>query len=268
MKKCYKIGCVLIAMLCFAILLTGCSSREFEYTGDYPELWSAAVSSIPGQYGHGTSGRPRGNQPSVRVLDRDNFGRVLFQYREFNPDFFNGAFGVIVQKTGEGYVYFYPSYNFISTETFSESQVRLADGDISLGWVYSDEDMERLKEANNWNQELSDISEFDRVRVVRHRERGPLSDAQFIEADRAFFPTATLGRTPNLATTFFLRTDAYGRSIYFRGLVGYDPSIVLFQPDFSFDIETSLFKITDLNNYQTELRLFMEANGWGTPFEN
>ena len=43
-----------------------------------------------------------------------------------------------------------------------------------------------------------DISEFDRVRVVRHRERGPLSDAQLIEADRAFFPTATLGRTPNL----------------------------------------------------------------------
>jgi len=35
----------------------------------------------------------------------------------------------------------------------------------------------------------------------------------------------------------------------------------------TFDPETGILDITDfLNNYQTPLRLFMEANGWDTPF--
>lgn len=136
MKKYYKIGCVLIAILCFAILLTGCSFREFEYTGDYPELWTAAVSSMLGQ-----------------------------------------------------------AHNII-------------------------------------------------------------------------FPTANASRAQITTHMIFLRADDYGRSIYYADWGAYGHFAILFQPDFSFDIDTGLLEITDLNNYQTELKLFMETNGWGTPLEN
>ena len=256
----------IVVIVAIMLLLTGCSFRAFEYTGDYPELWSAAVGSIPGLYGHGLHGRPRGDQPTISVLAEDDFGRILFQYEEFNPDFFVGYHVLIIQKVENGYIYFYPNYNFISKS--DKLTTFLHNGNTVRRWKrveISNNDMERFKEANSWNRDLSYSGELDRVKVVRHRERGPLSDEQLIEADRTFFPTATLGRTPNLAITFFLRTDNYGRSMYFRRLAGYDPSIVLFQPDFSFNSETGLFKITDLNDYQTELRLFMEANGWGTP---
>ncbi|MCL2864744.1 MAG: hypothetical protein FWE25_04280, partial [Lachnospiraceae bacterium] len=64
------------------------------------------------------------------------------------------------------------------------------------------------------------------------------------------------------ANIFFLRTDNYGRSVYFRR-----NTAILFQPDHSFDLETGVLEIIDPVRYQTELREFMEANGWDTPFE-
>ena len=72
--------------------------------------------------------------------------------------------------------------------------------------------------------------------------------------------------------TRFFRMDYYGRSIYLtaeRGLGWGGPYFaIMFQPDHSFDLETGTLEITSMNNYQTELRLFMEANSWNETWDD
>jgi len=110
---------------------------------------------------------------------------------------------------------------------------------------------------------MSDSSEFESVGITRRRERGPLSDAQLIEAFNEIF-SRNITRLHGLM--LYLRTDNYGGSVYLaEPREGY--FAVVFQPDHSFDLEAGVLEITDPNNYQTDLRLFMEATGWNTPFD-
>jgi len=234
--------------------LSSCfTEREVLYPGHHPELFSIAINSILGARGFQVGGLPGGTgiNATTRVIDEDNYERILFSYGEGDISY------VIMQKVDEDYVYFYPHYNFISFQG------------VWLSWEerqhsrrITDEDLEELKKANSWNKEMSDSSKFVRVRIVRRKEDGPISDDKLVRASHLIFPERNSTRTQIITNTIFLRTDRYGRAIYSFG--GY---AALFQPDHSFDIETGILEITDRFNYQTELRLFMEANGWDTPFE-
>ena len=161
---------------------------------------------------------------------------------------------MIMQRFEGDYVYFYPHYNFILSS-------------IEHGWEFTDEDLEALKEMNNWNQEMSNDSEFVRVRIARQKEEGPIPRDLLVEVYYKIFPDdnsrlRTTVRNVN-SRMFFLRTDDYGRSVYLA--VGTIPSgnfAILFQPDRSFDLERGILEITDRYRYQTELRLFMEENNW------
>ena len=96
---------------------------------------------------------------------------------------------------------------------------------------------------------------------------GPVRTNRRIEVYREIFPESVIGRTQINARMIFLRTDRYGRSVYLARR--YETYIaVLFQPDHSFDIETGMLEIEDLHNYQTKLRLFMEANGWNEHWDD
>jgi hypothetical protein len=221
---------------------------EFEYAGDYPELWSTALGTIPGQTGIGTGGiNP---QPFIAIEEIDNYGRVLFSYGEGFSGFF-----VILQKSDEIYVYFYPHYNHMRSR-------------LSTSFRAQDEHRERLEElktANSWNQPMSDDSEFDRVRIVRRRERGTVPETMLREA---FYELLTFtNRDSTLSWRSyrmrFLRGDRYGRAIYEHGW-GDQQWAFIFQPDHAFDIETSVVELIG-DDYQTDLRLLMEANGWNTP---
>jgi len=251
-------------MLIFVLFMTACG-RDFEYTGDYPELYTVAINSILGVrgiYARTAIGRPL--QPSVIVLEEDNYGRMLFLYSE-GSSHISPVNIVIMQKIEGDYVYFYPHYNF-----FSDSFFFL----VAPPNEYS---VATLKETNSWNQEMSDVNEFVRVRIVKQPELGPISDEKLVEAHRKLFPASNSRPNQIAANRSFLRTDRYGRSVYFMmgwewGYVYEEPTRIhlsvalLFQPDHSFDAETGTLLITDLLNYQTDLRLFMEANGWDTPF--
>ena len=230
---------------------TACFQREFEYRGDYPELFSVAVGSLLGTRGFSAGGPPSGLQPSIRLLEEDYFGRRLF----FFGDDTVGPNHVIMQKVEGDYVYFYPHYNFISS---------------SWG-EYQGEGIDFLKKANSWNQEISNDGEFVRVRIVRQKERGPISNDKLVEVYNYIFTGINFGnRNISNSLMIFLRADRYGRSVYAGIGSGSEwigtHIVVLFQPDHSFDPETGILLIEDRNRYQTALRLFMEANGWDTPF--
>ena len=247
----------LVLIICVLMFLAACSTQvEIMYEGDYPELFSTAVYTILGARGYipiPTMRRNTHDPPRIEILEKDNYGRVLFRYGDGN--YFAGVSLVIMQKADGEYAYFYPYYNVVST---------------SIPNI-----MDEFKEANSWNKELSDESKFERVRITRQKEDGPISDEQLINVYRDIFPiTNSTDRQILSNDVFFIRTDNYGRSIYFFtwGIwVGVNDNVyeetyytVFFQTDRSFDIETGMLEITDRYNYQTELRLFMEANGWNT----
>ena len=248
MIKVKRILCVLF--LSFIIFLTSCFQQgEFEYLGSYPELFSVAINSLLGARGFYIGGSPGsgGIQLLIRIDDEDEYGRILFLYRD---DFFLGEDSrVIMQKIDGDYAYFYPHYNFIlrSRENINR---------------FTDEDIEVFKKINSWNQEMSDSSEFVRVRITRQKKDGLVSNDRLIETFLYLFPNTTLTTSQKLSNVIFLRDDNYGRSIYSIGMF-----IILFQFDYSLNIETGILEITDRYNYQSKLRLFMETNGWNTPFE-
>jgi len=285
--------------------------REAEpvYSGDYPELFSVAISSVLGM------GIDIGwNFPDIMILEEDDYGRIIFEYYEGHlyPS------RLIIQKVEGDYAYFYPHYNFmLRTQGTSLTQYipdfqdeemlvqwlefqgelqeleraehqRRLDGDFSstceelrelqelmsliLEEVPGDPGfparlIENLKQANSWNQEMSDTNEFVRIRVVREKETGPIPPEILVEVHYEFISESNSRRSVNSVfySMVFLRTDNYGRSIY-SSLKGDTQFVILFQPDHTFDPEMGIFEITERNSYQTELRLFMEANGWDTPF--
>jgi len=252
MIKMAKIVSVLLVLLLLTIVLTSCF-QGVRYTGDYPELFSVAIGSVLGARGYDDGG-PRGRhiEPSVSVLEEDNYGRVLFRYSEGgftrridrNPERLVGRsidVYIIAQRVNSNHVYFYPHYNFIIR---GESDARVFESYFEDIPRVSNEDLDALKEVNSWNEEMSEESAFDRVRIVRRKEDGPAS-----RDDRMIY----------------LRTDRYGRSVYTISSQ-YVHIVYFFQPDHSLDFQTGITEIRDLFNYQTELRLFMEANGWNTPW--
>jgi len=275
MIKIARIVSVLLVLLILSMLLTSCVQGETEYTGDYPELFSVALGSTLGTRGYRIVGGLRGvEQPGVSILEEDDFGRVLFLYGE-NEIFrsreaagrtittiINEHIYMVAQKIDGDYVYFYPHYNFVIRRQEVRSAIESYFDDIP---ALSADDLDTLKEANSWNQELSDDSAFEKVRIVRQKEGGPLSSNQLADARLEIFPDLEVGRRMAARGMNFLRTDRYGRSVYSTWGNGTFVAIV-FQPDQSFNVEIGVLEITDMFNYQTELRLFMEANGWNTPW--
>ena len=256
MIKITRIISMLLLLVLLTMILTSCFQGD-SYTGDYPELFSVAIGSILGARGSEDVGGLRGSvEPGVAVLEEDDFGRVLFMYTEGGfsrriDDDSERIVGrrvfvyLVAQRVDGNHVYFYPHYNFIMR---GESGVRVFESYFEDIPLISNEDLNALKEANSWNQEMSDDTAFDRVRIVRRKQDGPVVTNE-VQTD----------------WMIYLRSDRYGRSVYAISS-DYANFVYLFQPDNSLDWEAGFIEMTDLFNYQTELRLFMEANGWNTPW--
>jgi len=251
MNKYAKVKFILLLSCCF-LLLVSCGLRDVTYDGDEPELFSLALHSLLGVRGF-QGGTIR--LPYITVVEEDEYGRILFSYIEDRVDSL-----LIIQKVDNDYAYFYPHYNFIIASTEER-------------WGFLDGNVENLKEINSWNQPMSDNSEFERVPIILLKEIGPVSLDILNEVRLELFPQAT-NRITSSNVSYrmnFLRTDRYGRSVYLAIAPGSErqrnPIAVFFQPDHSFDLGIGALEITDMNNYQTELRLFMEENGWNEPWD-
>ena len=264
-RKYWKKICLLFLLpiiITTALLLGACGDERegFEYTGRYPEFFTAAIYAVPGVRGYISGHILGGQQPNISVANRDNYGRVMIFYDEESPLIRGGAY-VVIQKVDGDYVYFYPFYNHIVWPARGVEGLSQALGELG--------------EANSFGQELSDDSEFVRVRITRTIESGPISDNRFVQAYREVFPESTLNFNQIRGSSVFLRTDRYGRTLHFAvgGTEGTGEERVrfhvamIFQPDNSFDLETGVVFFEDFYKYQSQLKEFMEANGWDTPFE-
>lgn len=153
---------VISLLLCSVILFTcslglsGCIfslKNPYPYRGEYKELYTAAIYSIPDAEGYMHHGEGAYNA-DIYVWEQDDYGRTLFSYCE---DYGNQIFAlVIAQAYDESSVYFYPDMNYALTFLPSERLYEGAkDGHLKdRTEAFYLEHKDNLKEKNDWNQPI------------------------------------------------------------------------------------------------------------------
>ncbi|MDR2580941.1 MAG: hypothetical protein LBC85_08120 [Fibromonadaceae bacterium] len=205
-----------------------------EYRGKHPELFTEAIHSLAGIRGYHSHG-----DAYVRIVEEDEYGRILFYYGEDEYD----SYRLIAQKSDGAYVYYYPDFNFISR---------------SIGTSFSEQDIPELKDKNDWNKPL-DESKFIKQKIVRIKAGHGLSKKNKEEIFRE-----TTGGNVKRSFDSYLTSDKYGKKLF--GLWSGELRLfVIINADDSCDLATCFIKFTD-HNYQQELKEFKELNNWNEPW--
>ena len=273
-KKIRKVIKIIALVIIFILSTSGCGSRY--YRGDYPELFTVALNSLLGARGVANN---EIDDPRIIVLEEDNHGRTLFVYGERRE---LGISILISQKSDGDNVYFYPHYNFIIFETFVEMTSRERLNGLRMNHFYPEviEQIDELKERNDWNQEINLEKSTRREIDVNnnYNRKGPVRDSVLLETYNTVFGEDAW-RAPLSSHILLLTTDDYGRSVYLgisRNLRTEDEDVrverrrylvMFFQPDGYFDEVKGVMELEDMFDYQTALREFKELNGWNQPFE-
>ena len=250
-----KYKCIIIFSIILSLFVKGCQicrDNDVSYSGDYPDLFTVAINTLLGARGYEAGHEI---QPYLRLLEEDNHGRKLFSYFERGTGV--SSYSLIISQKVEGdYVYFYPHYNFIAL--LGETP-----------WQYLEEfedEINMLKEANNWNQPI-DCNDCIRVEIVRQKGESPISGGVLRQTYNHVLGDDAQDGSGVMNRIVYFRTDDYGRSIYLGiGRFSSDRfAVMLFQPDGSFDESTGIMELEDSQNYQSQLREFKEANNWNQP---
>ena len=158
MKKALSLLFCCTFLLSCSLGLSGCvffTNREnpYPYRGEYKELYTVAVYSIPDAKGYMHHGEGA-YRSDIYVWEQDDYGRTLFSYCE---DYGNQIFGLVIsQAYDETNVFFYPDTNYALTFIDSEFLYEGAEDD-HLEKRTKDfylETKDKLKEANDWNKPL------------------------------------------------------------------------------------------------------------------
>ncbi len=175
--KSFLIGTISLAAV---FILVGCQGFE-GYTGEYPELFSVAINSIPNMYG--SISYEVTTEPLVRYLEKDEYGRVLFCYSEESGKYIDGKNQgkadcggvnlVICQGHDNKYAYYYDGCNYISSPLCEGNAIHI------YGYVkppaidkpyndFTEEQIAKLKADNDWGKEL-DFDKCVKVKIVRKK---------------------------------------------------------------------------------------------------
>jgi len=221
-------------------------------------------------------------QDQIVILEEDDFGRVLFAFAGWGMTSETGRMGddilaaLIVQRTTRRHAYFYDGINAILYDIGGLPLQTTPFNFLDEAFVmerFSEEQLEQLKEENDWNKELEE-SRFFRVRVSWRHKREYMTDVSIPTQREAFESVSEYLHHPSLSAP--LTTDKNGNVIYFmrefysrregEEVIRYLARSFLFMFDSDGNLieETGIMELPDENlwDYRDQLREFKEANGW------
>lgn len=143
---------VILMLVLVACLLINSNSK---YHGEHKALYTVAVNNIFDAAGHVSNGELI-YDPTITVLETDDFGRTLFCYDEtdLGYSYYSVAF-VIAQRVEDNYVYYYQDTCY---EPYMFEQDFDHDGKaehtLNAALSRSQDAIETLKERNDWNREM------------------------------------------------------------------------------------------------------------------
>ena len=143
--------------------LTGCR-YDVSYKGQYIELYTTAIYSIPNAVGFMDHGEGT-YDADIYIWEQDDYGRTLFAYCD---DYSNQIFALVVSQCyDENSVYFYPDVNYALTMIDSKYVYEGVDNDHlknrTQEFYYGYKD--KLKAENDWGTPI------DRTKCVSYKIR-------------------------------------------------------------------------------------------------
>lgn len=153
MKK--RIGLIVIIAVIISVSIYFHIIKEnpFPYKGEYKELYTAAVYSIPDSEGYMFHGEAAYDS-DIYIWEQDEYGRTLFSYCE---DYQNEVFALIIcQSYDEKNVLFYPDANYVLTKVYSRYAYDITDEDHLMRMteeLYLNH-KDDLKAVNDWNKPI------------------------------------------------------------------------------------------------------------------
>lgn len=152
---------IIIILIYFALftrlyVLSGCIfNREnpYPYRGEYKELYTTAIYSIPDAEGYMHHGEGAYDS-DIYIWEKDDYGRILYSYCE---DYDDKVFGLVIsQSYDESNVYFYPEVNYALNLIDSQYRYKVSEDDHLKNRTedFYLENKDKLKEANDWNKPL------------------------------------------------------------------------------------------------------------------
>lgn len=250
---------IMILLCCFC----GCDhEKPFVYSGDNADLYTEAIHSILGARGYiriPELGYKGNRDPHIEVVEKDSFGREMFYYSEGDYDYYL----LILQKTEDGVVYYYPDYNFIIGEmdsTLPQDATTEEEGyfycypELQFRGKYTEKQIEDFLAVNDWEQELS-VEKCVRQTVTRQKD-DPLTNKEKNNLYKEVLEKS-YSRSSDYFHFFYLTQDDEGKLLY----------MVLDVPDdYRMVIVTGGTQrnkiITDMTDYREELATFKQENGW------
>ena len=252
------------------LILSGCDD-QLSYRGAYTDLNCIVTNSILGYYSI--------DYNTIVVMEEDAYGRKMFinwgqsvaALDKFDADKPTYIFCILIsQKTEDGFVYYYPDYNFTiykveNPKRFNPSKEELYQYARNIG---VEDDVEWLKEQNDWEKPI-DESKCVSIKVSRRsREYTSRTPPATTEArEKAYKQVAASQDIFYPGLFYYLTSDSFDRHIYFFRLLQNDKTyaksyVVMFNKDGSYDQTNGIMEITDLWRYHDMLRDFKERNGW------
>jgi len=219
-------------------------------------------------------GVPNSISMNFYKIEEDGYGRMIYIFSGFsitaedNERVGRQLWAVLIQqKTDDDYVYYYPDFNFIVKE-FADSKQSVSK-DVFLENTYHQlpkEEIEALKENNDWNKPFN----ADKMIKKPILDFGKTIKAARVSEDglKKVYEGEFKDNYPNPDNFFvYMTSDDFGRDIFFCRTVDdrlkyKDSYLIMFFPDDSYLI----YEITDLWNYQEELKEFKVTNLWNQPF--
>ncbi len=243
----------LLLLPIFALFFsTGCTYKG--YSGDYSDLYTVAINSVLWNNGHSFSADKYAN-PQIEIIDKDTYGRTLFMYYE---KYYAGAdisFSslIICQKSTDKEVFYYEDDNYIIKEQLLYAQ------NIEK---FGNEEIEQLKAANDWNQEIN-LDKCVKKEIIKRKQSIPneqevknkvIDNFHLKNGEYSLFIDFLTGNSydSNFIIYGYIRKNE-NDGIYFIGLVERDEESFL-----------KLSILVPLNgyDYKTEFIEFKEKNNW------
>ena len=246
---------ILLTVLAVIMLFSvgGCSKKP--YAGDRADLYTVALNSLLWVSGVSWEG-DKETDPTIEILEEDSYGRVLFTYREKNfGSVMSFCSMLIMQKTEDGSVYFYPDVNAVCLRVTLNGE----------STSFPEETIASLKEQNDWNKEV-DVEKC----VKKEIGATPLeSIKEGKENAEIIYEALSQYKTPTQWTFYKGMSDDYGRAIYHGWMVDsegrWESLALLLNLDMTYDSETCYFTPANRYDYMDELQAFKALNHWNEP---
>ena len=282
MKKIARFICVIV--LCIIVLCGITACKPYRYKGNHVELFSVAVNNLFGARGYQVF-ESYDYDPFIEVLETDDYGRTLFFFTQDTGGFWGitdgGAFGTaifIMQKSDDEFVYYYQDDCYIPH--------RMPKGLTSIPDDYREglpeEQIETLKERNDWNKEMN-LSKCTKAVISDQAPLGSLKESECEPALKAYAKqNGYKGDDTLFRYAFLYNVDSYGRELYYVYAIGRDvlgegvsPTsqarhfelAMIFEADKSCPIENICEVSSDSLDYYEKIIELKKLAHWNQPLE-